>query len=361
MKQTNSLEDGKVFVCGSHIYGESGLGESKEEIIEVPVEIEFFKDKEIDIDFMANRVEGEKFSKLEFKEKSKKKDSILEWFKNIEKPEYKWRDFKEDSTKLQDYKKSKSFGTGAYGRVWIALKKSKDIVALKEVLCENPDLTNLCISECLLAQKLGHPNILKYNNVFSSIEPDEGSFKVFIEMEFYPLGDITRVIKEVQIDEPLIIEFSRQILEGMEYIHSKNLIHRDLKPENILFKIKENGEFVLSICDFGASKQASNMKLGSIAGTETYVAPEIMEKKLCDEKVDIFSFGAILYNLLTGKEKKFYFEILQDEDLLIHEVKEDIKKMELKNQDTFIHIVTSCLNLDPKKRPSSKDLKKYFD
>lgn len=312
---------------------------------------------------MANRFEVEKYSKLEFKEKSDKKSSILEWVQKMEKPEYKWRDFTEDSTKLTEYQKSKFFGAGAYGRVWIALKKkSKEIVALKEVLCENPDLTNSCISECLLGQKLDHPNILKYNNVFSCIEPEEGSFKVFMEMEFYPLGDITRVIKEVQLDEPLMIEFARQILNGIEYIHSKDLIHRDLKPENVLLKLKDNGEFVLSICDFGASKQSTNMKLGSVAGTETYVAPEIMEKKdLCDEKVDIFSFGAILYNLLTGNERKFYFEILKNEDVAIKEVKEDIQKLGFKNQDTFIHIILSCLNLDPKKRPSAKELKKFFE
>lgn len=294
--------------------------------------------------------------------KSKSKLEIIEKIKKIEKIEYKWRKFTEDCTKLQDFKKSKSFGSGAFGKIWVSLKSEKEIVALKEIRCETPDLTNMSILECSLAMKLDHPNILKYNDVFASIDEDEGLFKVFLEMEFYPLGDLSNFLLNYETDEALIIEFCQQIINGIDYIHSKDMIHRDLKPANILIKVTEKHDFQLAICDFGASKNVVSMKVGSLAGTETYAAPEMMGKfELCTDKVDIFSFGAIVYFFLTKKERKFYLEIQKSEEELRRDIKNEIIDKKFLNQNIFIQIILSCLDKDPNNRPTTKDLKKYFE
>ena len=84
----------------------------------------------------------------------------------------------------------------------------------------------------------------------------------------------------------------------MIYLHKKRITHRDLKPQNILLE----GDFV-KICDFGFAKEmsASTNFLRSIKGTPLYIAPEIIEPNPYTHKVDIWSFGIILYELATGK------------------------------------------------------------
>lgn len=358
-----TVGDEEVYVCGENEYGELGIGNN--EFQKDFILSDFFKGQKIDLEFMTNKIPlpeiKDKLLNIIY-EKSIKKLEILEKIKKIEKVEYKWRNFTEDSKKLKDYKKSKSFGAGAFGKIWISLKRDKEIVALKEMVCQTPDLTNMSILECSLAMKLDHPNILKYNDVFASIDEDEGMFKVFIEMEFYPLGDLSNFLLSHEIDEGLIIEFCKQIIDGIEYIHSKDMIHRDLKPANILIKVTEKDNFQLAICDFGASKNVVSMKIGSLAGTETYAAPEMMEKfDLCTEKVDIFAFGVIVYFFITLKERKFYLELLKNEESLKKEIKNEIIDKKLVNQDVFIQIILSCIDKDPSKRPSIKDLKKFFE
>lgn len=290
---------------------------------------------------------------------SKKYEIIKKIKETTSKEEIKWRDFVEDTIKLKNYKKSKAFGAGAFGKIWMALKKEK-IVALKEISCDSPNQMNICISEAFNAMKLNHPRILKYNDVFSSLDEDEGIFKVYIEMELYPLGDLSKFIMTYEIDELLLSDFCYQILDGIEYIHSNGLIHRDLKPQNILVKL-EDDSFYLTICDFGAAKNLESMNVGSFAGTETYVAPEMMKREeICTDRVDIFSFGAILYRFFTGKERRFYYDLLENESKVIQEIKNEIQALSLRNQELYLNVILSCLSQDPKQRPSATELKKLF-
>src|SRR5471030_2116059 len=96
------------------------------------------------------------------------------------------------------------------------------------------------------------------------------------------------------VDETILL--IRKIAEGLAYCHQQDVIHRDIKPENIL--IADNHEPV--IVDFGLAISKARPGLGKIAGTLDYVAPEQIEGQPCDQRTDIYSLGAMLYEMLVG-------------------------------------------------------------
>lgn len=92
---------------------------------------------------------------------------------------------------------------------------------------------------------------------------------------------------------------TRQLLEALTYIHSKDIVHRDIKPENILFE-RESGS--IKLIDFGIAvqKKKSNEVLNSRIGTAYYIAPEVLCKKY-DEKCDVWATGVVLYMMLLKR------------------------------------------------------------
>ena len=97
----------------------------------------------------------------------------------------------------------------------------------------------------------------------------------------------------------------KNLLEALNYIHSQNIVHRDLKPENIILKSKDN-DYDLSLADFGlAARIEEEMPLERGCGSPGYIAPELLNQEGYGTKADMFSAGAIMHILLTGK-KLFY-------------------------------------------------------
>lgn len=162
------------------------------------------------------------------------------------------------------------------------------------------------IDEAKLAALLNHENITHIYD-FGSID---GSW--FIAMEYLSGRDLKHVVtKGTEIDQPLSVENSLYIMskvcEGLEYAHNLtdlkgaplNIIHRDISPQNIFITFDGN----VKIIDFGIAKtsaQSSQTRAGVIKGKLAYMAPEQAGGKPIDHRIDIFSAGIILYELLTG-------------------------------------------------------------
>jgi len=149
--------------------------------------------------------------------------------------------------------------------------------------------------EASAVAKLAHPYIVKVINTGFSGEA------YFIAMEFVDGRSLDEAVYEDDLSPLRCVDIMVKILEAMEYAHGMNIIHRDLKPPNILL----DAVYDPHIIDFGlATYVKGNIRLtktGIVMGTIGYIAPERIRGGITDERVDIFSCGAILYESLTKK------------------------------------------------------------
>lgn len=133
----------------------------------------------------------------------------------------------------------------------------------------------------------------------------------------YAGNDLAELLKKThKLSEDRIRLYAKQILDAMLYLHQNRILHRDLKPQNILLQ-----KDVIKICDFGFAKQmsASTNFLKSIKGTPLYIAPEILLSRPYTHKVDVWSFGIILYELATGCTPFYASTIQKLQPKILHE------------------------------------------
>lgn len=155
---------------------------------------------------------------------------------------------------------------------------------------------NVLRNEFELLRSCDHPNINQFYEIFQ----DERYFHFVIE--YCEGGDVTsRVEKLGEMTEAETKSLIFQTLMAVSHLHSCGIIHRDIKPDNFLFKTKAR-DSPIKLIDFGLSKRVSSSgKLTSFLGTPYYVAPEVLEKRPYDFKVDVWSIGVMMYLLLTAK------------------------------------------------------------
>ena len=190
----------------------------------------------------------------------------------------------------------KMLGRGSYGKVFLVEKKdNKHLFALKvinkiDVINKN-SFENLK-SEKIIMQKLKHNLVVNLEYCFAS--PSH----VFFAMEFKEGGELYKHLRKVGIFSEDVAKFyASQILVALCYLHENNIMYRDMKPENIILDKDGNSCLV----DFGISK-VMNPKTSthSYVGTPDYVAPEILTQKGHNKSVDVWCFGILLYEMLTG-------------------------------------------------------------
>jgi serine/threonine protein kinase len=194
--------------------------------------------------------------------------------------------------KLGPYEIVSAIGAGGMGEVYRARDPRLDrTVALK---VSKAEFTERFTREARLVAQLNHPNICTLHDVGSN----------YLVMEF---------VEGVPIKGPLpaakAVEYAGQILDALDAAHRKGITHRDLKPANIL--TTKQG---IKLLDFGLAKQqaptlgpddltaAAMTSQGQIAGTLQYMSPEQLQGKEADARSDLFSFGCVLYEMLSGKQ-----------------------------------------------------------
>ena len=150
-----------------------------------------------------------------------------------------------------------------------------------------------------------HPNIANYekDKLFTFMTP-QGIFDYAV-MQYYPDGNLSNAIKQGLTAEQKE-DIAMQLLEGIDFLHKHKVVHRDLKPGNILI-VKHGGKVIPLITDFGLSKAAGVVD-GSVfsnsfgAGTPKYSSPEQLQGQPLRFNTDLWSYGAILYELFTGEQ-----------------------------------------------------------
>ncbi|KFM78735.1 Aurora kinase A-A, partial [Stegodyphus mimosarum] len=197
---------------------------------------------------------------------------------------------------LDDFDIGKPLGKGKFGNVYLAReRKSKFVVALKVLFksqLQSHGVEHQLRREIEIQSHLRHPNILRLYGYFY----DES--RVYLVLEYAPGGELYKVLQQCKrFDEKTAATYMAKISQALKYCHSKKIIHRDIKPENLLLGV--NGE--LKIADFGWSVHAPSSRRTTMCGTLDYLAPEMLDNKTYDEKVDLWCLGVLCYEFLVGK------------------------------------------------------------
>ena len=201
------------------------------------------------------------------------------------------------------YKILSKLGSGSFGKVYLAQNKfTKEKVALKQIKKSNKDLLSdgEIKDEIEILKTLDHPDIVRIIESFNTKD------SYVLVTEYCEGGELFDQVRN-QLSETQIAIIFRQLLSGLAYLHSHNIVHRDLKLENILIheteKSKTTGEdlFNIKIIDFGTARIFDNKKRKpqSIVGSSYYIAPEVLKQKY-NKECDLWSVGVILYMFIVG-------------------------------------------------------------
>jgi len=200
------------------------------------------------------------------------------------------------SWSLADFDIGKPLGRGKFGSVYLAREKRSHFIVALKVLFKS-QLMKSCVEHQLrreieIQSHLKHPNILRLYGYFYDAK------RVFLILEYAPQGELyKKLTKEERFGQTKAATYIHQLADALEYCHSKKVIHRDIKPENLLLGM--NGE--LKISDFGWSVHAPSSRRTTLCGTLDYLPPEMIDGKMHDEKVDLWSIGVLCYEFLVGK------------------------------------------------------------
>ncbi|CDW78816.1 UNKNOWN [Stylonychia lemnae] len=219
------------------------------------------------------------------------------------------------------YRAGKMLGKGAFGKVSLGMHKlSRKLVAIKsinkEYLSEEKQ-KNKVMHEVGILLRMRHPSVVKLYETF------ETGRHILLVMELCAGGDLLNYVrKRRKLKEDSAKLIFRQIIEGLGYIHSKNILHRDIKLDNILL----DGKGKVKIADFGVSKLVKpGETMREQCGTPAYIAPEIIrDKGYQGFKADIWSAGVVLYAMLYGTVP-FKANNMQDLHKLILKAKYNLK------------------------------------
>lgn len=235
-----------------------------------------------------------------------------------------------------DISEMKWVASGAQGAVFKG-KLNREIVAVKKV--KEPKETDI-----RHLKKLNHPNIVQFKGVCT--KPPS----YCIIMEFCPYGPLYDFLRAGEPVPPVrLVSWSKQIAAGMGYLHAHKIIHRDLKSPNVLIGEDE----VVKISDFGTSRQWNEVSTKmTFAGTVAWMAPEVIRNDPCSEKVDIWSYGVVLWELLSGEIP--YKDV--DSSAVMWGVGSNSLHLPIPTScpEGFALLVKQCWSTKPRNRPSFK-------
>lgn len=202
--------------------------------------------------------------------------------------------------KVKDWKLFEEIGSGSFGTVYSGFdsEKGRPMAVKQVVLRENSKGDNQLDTlfreiECL--SRLNHKNIVAYYGC------DKVDDKLYIFLEYVGGGSLESALKEYGgLSEKIVKKYTKQILDGLEYLHSQKIIHRDIKAANILVN-----KGVCKLTDFGASKMIlgdiNSEKFKSFIGTPYWMAPEVITQKGHNTFADIWSLGCTVFEMLAGR------------------------------------------------------------
>jgi len=251
-------------------------------------------------------------------------------------------------------------GAGGMGEVYLArdtrLDREVAIKVLPEELADDEERLRRFEREAKTLASLNHPNVAGIHGV------DQVDEVCFLVLELVPGEDLATRLARGRLPVDEAIDVCRQIAEGLEVAHEAGVVHRDLKPANV--RITPDG--IVKILDFGLAKpiypqagkegtttaQSDSFLMteeGLVLGTPTYMSPEQARGKPVDRRTDVWAFGCVLYECLTGK-RPFGGESLTDILAAIVEREPDWGALPARTPAVVRRLLVRCLTKDPRQR-----------
>ena len=257
----------------------------------------------------------------------------------------------ERECKMSDFEKDpRAIGKGGFGQVWKVIHKKTNKVYCIKVIQKSgiieQKLVNQMNREIEIMYLLNHPHCLRLKNHFE----DDDNF--YLVMPLATKGQLYKLLKRAhKFDERTTAQILRETISALQYLHSFKppIIHRDIKPENLL--LNESGRILLA--DFGWSNFKNDGDIRkTFCGTPEYIAPEMLRKEGHDHRIDIWSVGVLMFELLSGYSP---FCAKTNQDLY-----SNIRKLKINwpvdMPPLAKNLISKILKLNPKERLSLEDI-----
>jgi serine/threonine protein kinase len=251
--------------------------------------------------------------------------------------------------RIAGYEVEDELAQGGMGVVYLAQQPSLErrvvLKTLRRDLAEDPTSEERFTREAQAAARVHHPNVVVVYDCFSWRN------ERFIAQEHVDGKDLASVLGQVERFEPRVAaHVALELARGLEEIHAHGIVHRDLKPANVL--LGRAGE--AKIADFGIALDARGSALtqtGQSMGTPLYMSPEQLRGSRVDARSDQFSFGVVLYEMLTGKRP---YEGETEGEGLVERIEAGraapVRRLAPKTPRALARIVEKCLRAKPKRR-----------
>jgi serine/threonine protein kinase len=271
-------------------------------------------------------------------------------------------------TSLSQFRITEKLGQGGMGEVWRAedtkLGREVALKVLPEEFAKDPERMARFEREAKVLASLNHPNIATLFGLetTSGTETETGTETVFLAMELVEGGDLSERIKQGPVPVEEAAAIALQIAEALEAAHEQGIVHRDLKPANI--KLRPDG--TVKVLDFGLAKawdaESNDSSLsmsptltahataaGVIIGTAAYMSPEQAAGVAADRRADIWSFGVVLWEMLSGR-KLFEGETVSHVLASVLKDQVDLDALPSETPPRLHELIARCLKKQPKQR-----------